>query len=126
MASRSLSSISGRRVLVVEDEYLIASDLASWLEEQGAEVLGPVPTVEDAIALLEVDPLPDVAVLDINLGSEQVFPVADRLKAADVPFVFVTGYDARLIPARYDDAPRSLKPLDRGRLLRSLAEVLQG
>ncbi len=91
-----------------------------------AQVLGPVPTVAEAMALLDAKIMPEVAVLDINLGSEKVFPVADRLDAARVPFVFVTGYDARLIPARYDNAPRSLKPLDRGRLTRMLAEALQG
>ena len=126
MVNKPLPVLSGRKVLVVEDEYLIASDLASWLEEQGAQVLGPVPTVAEAMALLDAKIMPEVAVLDINLGSEKVFPVADRLDAAGVPFVFVTGYDARLIPARYDNAPRSLKPLDRGRLLRMLAEALQG
>lgn len=124
MGNKALSSISGRRILVVEDEYLIASDLQLWLEDQEAEVLGPVPTVAAALALLEDEARPDIAVLDINLGHEQVFPVADALQAAEVPFVFVTGYDARLIPTRYDDVPWCLKPLDRTRLLRTLAEVL--
>lgn len=118
--------VEGRRLLVVEDEYLIASDLASWLEEQGAQVLGPVPSVDDALALLETEPMPDAAVLDINLGDEQVFPVADALGAAQVPFVFLSGYDARLIPGQYGDVRRCPKPLDRARLLRALAETLEG
>jgi CheY-like chemotaxis protein len=118
--------LMGRRLLVVEDEYLIASDLASWLEEQGAEVLGPVPSVQDALALLDARPLPDAAVLDINLGDEQVFPVAEALRAAAVPFVFLSGYDARMIPDRYENVRRCAKPLDRTRLLRALAEVLKG
>jgi DNA-binding response OmpR family regulator len=117
--------IAGRRLLVVEDEYLIASDLASWLEEQDAEVLGPVPSVEDAMALLDAGPLPDAAVLDINLGDEQVFPVADALQAADVPFVFLSGYDARVIPGNYGGVARCTKPLDRARLLRALGEALR-
>lgn len=117
--------IAGRRLLVVEDEYLIASDLASWLEEQDAEVLGPVPSVEDALALLDAGPSPDAAVLDINLGDEQVFPVADALQAADVPFVFLSGYDVRVIPGHYDGVARCAKPLDRTRLLRALAEMLR-
>jgi CheY-like chemotaxis protein len=126
MASKGPRHIAGRRLLVVEDEYLIASDLASWLEEQGAEVLGPVPSVSDALALLETKPAPNAAVLDINLGDEQVFPVADALQAAAVPFVFVSGYDAGLIPADYESVRRCAKPLDRSRLLRALGEVLQG
>lgn len=125
MASEAFVGVSKRRILVVEDEYLIASDLASWLEDQGAEVLGPVPSVEEALALLDTDPLPDAAVLDINLGNEQVFPVADALQAADVPFVFMSGYDAKLIPGPYGDVPRCAKPLDRANLLRALAEALQ-
>jgi len=123
MASEALPGITGCRVLVVEDEYLIASDLSEWLEDQGAAVLGPVPSVADALRLLATE-RPDVAILDINLVDGRVFPVADALQAADVPFVFVTGYDAKLIPARYDDARRCIKPLDRGRVLRLLAETL--
>jgi CheY-like chemotaxis protein len=125
MASEQAIGVAGRRLLVVEDEYLIASDLASWLEEQGAQVLGPVPSVDDALALLDTELLPDAAVLDINLGDEQVFPVADALRAAAVPFVFLSGYDARLIPDHYGDVRRCAKPLDRPRLLRALAETLE-
>ncbi len=124
MTSEALSGVTGRQVLVVEDEYLIASDLASWLEEQGARVLGPVPSVEEAMALLNAE-RPDVAVLDINLVDGDVFPVADALQAAEVPFVFVTGYDAKLIPTRYDAARRCIKPLDRSRVLRLLTEALR-
>lgn len=124
MTSEVLPGVSGRRVLVVEDEYLIASDLAEWLNDQGAEVLGPVPSVADAIALLNAG-LPDVAVLDINVMDGSVFPVADALQAADVPFVFVTGYDARLIPTHYAEARRCIKPLDRTRVLRLLAEAVE-
>lgn len=126
MVSEQPLGVMGRRFLLVEDEYLIASDLASWLEEQGAEVLGPVPSVDDALALLDAEPLPDAAVLDINLGDEQVFPVADALRAAAVPFVFLSGYDAKMIPDQYGDVRRCAKPLDRTRLLRALAEVLEG
>jgi CheY-like chemotaxis protein len=125
MASEALLGVSKRRILVVEDEYLIASDLASWLEDQGNEVIGPAPTVDDALALLDTNPLPEAAVLDINLGNEQVFPVADALQAANVPFVFMSGYDAKLIPGHYGDVPRCTKPMDRANLLRALAEALQ-
>jgi CheY-like chemotaxis protein len=110
-------------MLVVEDDYLIASDLASWLESKGAHVLGPAASVDDALVLLRTASLPDAAVLDINLGDERVFPVADALEAADVPFVFLSGYDAREIPEFYRRAPCCSKPVDRSRLLRALAGV---
>ncbi len=108
-------SLAGRRLLIVEDEYLIASDLAWSLEELGAEVLGPAGSVEDALTLIErQDRLLDGAVLDVNLGRESVFPVADSLLAAGIPFVFLTGYDRVIIPKAYASVPRYEKPFDRG------------
>lgn len=124
MTREGSPGISGRRLLVVEDEYLIAWDLAAWLESKGVEVIGPVPSVADALEALEVESLPDAAVLDINLGEEQVFPVADALRAAHVPFVFLSGYDAKVIPEHLQDAPCCLKPLNRPRLLDALAQLM--
>jgi len=113
--------LKGRRLLLVEDDYLIAADLTRTLERLGAEVLGPAGSVEDALDLLATaNGRLDGAVLDINLGDEQVFPVADALMAQDAPFVFVTGYDAVVIPEAYGAAPRLEKPVDRGLLLRTL------
>lgn len=126
MASEASVSVTGRRLLVVEDDFFIASDLASWLESKGAEVLGPAGSVNGALTLLQADTLPDAAVLDINLGDERVFPVADALQSAHVPFVFLSGYDRSIIPDIYKDAPCCTKPLDRPRLLRALAAVLEG
>ena len=124
MADNASAGIAGRRLLVVEDDYLIAWDLASWLEGNGADVLGPAASVDDALMLLTTNSLPDAAVLDISLGDERVFPVADALQAAQVPFVFLTGYDAGEVPDFYCSAPRCSKPVDRPSLLRLLAEVL--
>lgn len=114
--------LSGKRLLVVEDEYLIASDLAYALEDAGAEVIGPAGTVEDALRLVarEGDRL-DGAVLDVNLRGGRVFPVADALTARGVPFVLATGYDDVCIPAAYAGLPRCGKPVDRARLMRLLA-----
>jgi CheY-like chemotaxis protein len=126
MTSEVSLGLSGRRLLVVEDEYLIASDLAEWLESEGVQVMGPAPSVDEALGLLNTDALPDGAVLDVNLGDEQVFPVAEALRAADVPFVLLSGYDPRVIPEAYRDAPRCAKPLHRPALLRALATVLEG
>jgi CheY-like chemotaxis protein len=83
--------LSRRRLLVVEDDPFIAVDLHDLLASAGAVVLGPVPTVRAALALLETD-RPHAALLDLNLRGERSTPVAEALHAAAVPFVLVTGY----------------------------------
>lgn len=105
-------SLAGCRILVVEDEYYLAAEFANELSDAGATVLGPVGTIEDALELIDAEATFDGAVVDINLRGDKVFPVADRLFARDVPFVFVTGYDQSAIPARYQDVPRCEKPID--------------
>ncbi|WP_210529643.1 response regulator [Rubellimicrobium arenae] len=115
-------SLRDRRVLVVEDEYLLANDLCTELEEAGAEVMGPVPTVAEALALLATGAPPDVAILDVNLGGEMVFPVAEVLRDRRIPFMFATGYDAWSLPRAYVDIPRCEKPFDVERCLRTLFE----
>src|SRR4051812_19908821 len=105
------ASLQGRKILVVEDEYLIADDLRKALEDAGAEVLGPVPTVEDARALVEEQGTIDAGVLDINLRGEMIFPVADVLAARGVPFLFATGYEEWSLPERFANATRLEKPL---------------
>jgi CheY-like chemotaxis protein len=95
------ASLRGWRVLVVEDEYLIADAMERGLRGAGAIVLGPVPTVEKALELLEGEREVDGAVLDINLAGRKVFPVADALAARGIRFLFATGYDAADVPAAY-------------------------
>lgn len=124
MADKAPPDIAGRRLLIVEDDFYIATDLASWLESEGAHVLGPTSSVDDALDLLATNAPPDAAVLDINLGDERVFPVADALQSAQVPFVFLSGYDERSVPDPYRSAPRCLKPLERPQLLRALAMLI--
>ena len=87
--------LQGKRVLVVEDEYLIASDLSRRLEALGARVAGPVATVDQALALAK-EPL-DAAVLDINLREVMAYPVARELERRRVPFVVTTGYEKTAI-----------------------------
>jgi len=114
--------LQGRRLLVVEDDYFIAVELARSLQRLGVEVVGPAGSVPDAMGLIEAGAEPlDGAVLDIHLGEEQVYPVADALMARGVPFVFLTGYDALVIPETYSGTPRCEKPVDTGLLLRVLA-----
>jgi CheY-like chemotaxis protein len=118
--------LKGRRFLVIEDEYVIAADLAACLEALGIEVAGPAASVAEALTLLESDgDRLDGAVLDINLGNERVYPVADVLRGRGIPFVFTTGYDAAVVPSCYADVPRCEKPVDYQRLARCLSGVTQ-
>jgi len=119
-ASRRPGTLQGRRILVAEDEFLLAEDLREELEREGAEVLGPVPSVTGALALLRDGPAPGFAILDINLQGRFVWPVADALRVRQVPFIFATGYDAQAIPQAYADIPRAEKPMEADRVVRIL------
>ncbi len=113
-------ALQGRRILVVEDDYMLAQELKADLEAQGAEVLGPVPDLESARHVLVASPAPDAALLDINLGGEMVYPLADALRGLGIVVAFITGYEARSIPGAYAHIPRFEKPLDPSRLVRWL------
>ena len=101
------------RILVVEDEPLVSMLVEDELRGAGAEVLGPVPTVRDALRLVEAaaaDGGISAAVLDINLDGQRVAPVADRLAALGVPFVFATGYGETCDTGGHADARVLRKP----------------
>jgi DNA-binding LytR/AlgR family response regulator len=124
MADSWSERLRGRRLLVVEDEYLIAADLTASLESLGVEVIGPAASVEEALSLVENNRgRLDGAVLDINLRDQRVYPVADLLTACGVPFVFTTGYDAVAVPTAYAHTPRCEKPIDKTQLVRWLANT---
>lgn len=108
--SELTAPLEGRRVLVVEDEFFVADDLDRALSELGAEVLGPVPTVEEALEALSASAPVDLVVLDINLKGQSGFVVADALMRNSVPFVFATGYDGDYLPERFRDVPQWNKP----------------
>ena len=112
--------MTGRRVLVVEDEYFIADEMRHVFEKAGATVLGPVPTVEAALNLLSRTSTLDGAVLDINLRGKMGYPVADALMERGVPLVFATGYDDAAIPRKYGAVPRCEKPVDAVRIANAL------
>lgn len=114
--------LEGRRLLVVEDEYLIASDLMAALEKARATVYGPVSDLDRAIEIAESFPL-DAAILDINLHGKMVFPAADVLKQRSIPFVFVTGYGSHLLPQTFQAAPCMTKPFDERDLLTHLETI---
>ena len=116
-------ALAYRRVLIVEDEYFLADDMAQALQKLGAQVIGPVPTPDKALALLTDKPV-DAAILDINLKGRMVFPVADALREQGIPFVFATGYDAAAVPETYKDVPRWEKPFDPAALASALPSLV--
>jgi CheY-like chemotaxis protein len=115
--------LAGQKILIVEDEYFIAQDMADAIRGAGATVIGPVATREQALALLASDAPLDAAVLDINLQGDAVYPVADALRARGVPFVFATGYDRPSIAAAYRDVPCWEKVFDYAALVAALPGV---
>jgi len=108
----SSSSLAGRTILIVEDDFFIAVDLAAIFKGAGATVIGPAATVADARNLLQRTEQLDGAVLDIHLQGEMAYTFADALRARGVPTVFATGYDRGTIPERYADIPLCEKPID--------------
>nr|WP_281413506.1 PAS domain S-box protein [Rhizobium sp. BK379] len=103
--------LSGKTILVVEDDYYVASDTAAALRGAGAIVLGPSPTAEDAAHLLEHE-TPTSVVLDLNLGGGgPKFEIAHRLLERGIPFVFLTGYDPDVIPDDLANIKRLQKPI---------------
>jgi DNA-binding response OmpR family regulator len=88
----------GLRLLIVEDEYFLAQDLADQFQDLEVEVLGPAGTVADALRVLASSEVQG-AVLDVNLRGERVYPVADMLRRRNVPFIFASGYGSELEPA---------------------------
>jgi len=116
-------NLGGHRVLVVEDEYYIASDAARALQGAGAEVLGPCPSEDAARTELESQ-LPDAAILDINLGRGPSFKLAESLQARGIPFVFVTGYDQEVIPEQFIGVQRLQKPVQRRQMIEAIARLV--
>lgn|SRR5215813_6042242 len=114
------TKLSGLRVLVVEDEAIIAWDMADSLVACGAEVMGPVGSVDEACALLDAA-IPDAAVLDINLGNENVYPLIEHLKLRRVPFLFASGYGPATVPTEYAEHAFLTKPFQFDAFMDALA-----
>ena len=89
---------------------MIAQDVADRLEREGADVIGPAPSVAAGLQLIEKGGV-DAAILDVNLGQENSFPVAQELQARGVPFLFSTGYNSADIPSEWQHVAVSMKPL---------------
>jgi DNA-binding response OmpR family regulator len=115
--------LSGYRVLVVEDEYYIATDTARALRDAGAEVIGPCPT--EAVAQSELSAQrPNAAVVDINLGLGASFKLAETLTELGIPFIFVTGYDQDVIPPAFAAVERLEKPVQLRSIVGAISKLL--
>ena len=113
-------ALDGRCVLIVEDQYLVADEMRRMIAGMGADVLGPVARSSAALELLD-EAAVDLALLDINLGDQDAYPVAAELLRRMVPFVFATGCEPWVIPEAFQAVPRLDKPLTP----RTLADAVQ-
>ncbi|HKP79936.1 MAG TPA: histidine kinase, partial [Phenylobacterium sp.] len=113
------------RLLVVEDESLIAMAVCQDLASLGWNIIGPAASIEEARLLMEDDSLPDAAVLDVNLAGQPVYPLAEWLQSKQVPFVFCSGYEQLEDHPTYEAWARIRKPVDIQALDRELRRVRQ-
>jgi len=122
---RPVQHVNGapHQILLVEDEALLSLLMRDLLTDMGFSVAGPYNSVKDGLAAAKLEPLAG-AVLDVNLGGEFVYPLAEFLNANDIPFVFVTGYATDRIETRFDGVPVLQKPLTRELLETALGSVL--
>ncbi len=100
MGETLTNGLSGRRILVVEDEVIVAWALEDMLAEMGCAIVGPAARVNQALAMIDDESI-DAVVLDLNLNGQMSYPVADVLASRGVPFVFLTGYHKSSIPEAY-------------------------
>jgi DNA-binding NtrC family response regulator len=116
------SSLQGRTVLIIEDDYLVALVVTAVLEDAGAKVLGPVGSVDEALSFIETEHgVFDAAIVDVNLHGTKSYPIADALVARGKSFVFATGYGEDALDAAYKHFPRCEKPFNAERLVAALA-----
>ena len=109
-------------MLVVEDEFLLADLLQRTLEQSGAEVVGPIGNLPDAMRQAAKDGF-EVAVVDLNLREEMAYPLARVLRQQEVPFVFATSYSQSAIPSEFASVKRWEKPYDEDLLVADLARI---
>ncbi len=114
--------LNGLRILIVEDDYYLASDARAVIEAAGGKVVGPFGSADDARASLDADGV-DLAVIDINLGNGPAFDLARHLKSTKVPFLFATGYDQATVPDDMSAIVRLEKPFRPPQLISAAASV---
>ncbi len=115
--------MKGARVLVVEDEFLLACSLADDVESLGFVVVGPYADLPRAREAARTEPF-DVALLDVNINGEMVFPLAEDLLARGVPFLLMTGYGVQDLPEKFRTLPRLTKPYDPAALSLAMRRIV--
>jgi DNA-binding response OmpR family regulator len=110
-------------LMVVEDEYLVATSIEMVLQGAGYAVVGPIPSLAEALEAVAGQPA-DLALLDVNLAGHRVYPVADALSSRQVPFIFLTGCEGAELPSRFADTPILVKPFAAGALLHAIGLAL--
>lgn len=121
-----VSETAGRRILVVEDEMIVAMFVQDALAEIGCDVVGAASRVEQAMDLIDREDI-DAAVLDLNLGRGQTsYPIAEALAARGIPFVFSTGYGEKGLREDFRDRPLLTKPFKEDELTRAVTALLDG
>jgi CheY-like chemotaxis protein len=127
MEMRNLSEreLSNRKVLVVEDEMMIAMLIEDMLEEIGCELVGLATSVPHALELIGKEQV-EVAVLDVNLDGQDTYAIADALRQKNVPFIFATGYGSTGLRKEYGNRPVLQKPFETKDLESALVQVLAG
>lgn len=115
---------AGRRILIVEDEYFLAHDLANEFSRHGADIVGPLCDVSETIELLASGARIDAALLDINVRNELIFPLAHALRERKIPFAFTTGYDKDWVRPEFANVPLCEKPLDLSAVVDCLAGLM--
>src|SRR5262249_15257902 len=116
----------GLRILVVEDNFLVAELICDVLSERGCDVVGPASSLDRGWKALDAAEV-DGALLDINLDGTLSFPIADRLSERGIPFLFLTGYeDVSVLPPKYRTVQRITKPFDAGELLNAVKDKFAG
>lgn len=116
--------LQGTRVLVVEDEAMIAMLIEDMLTELGCAIIGPASNVRQAFAAIEQETF-EAAILDVNLNGERTLPVAEELRARNLPFLFATGYGAPGIDAGFRGEAMLTKPFTQSELERALRQILR-
>ena len=122
-AAHPASPQTGRRIFVVEDEFLIRMLLEDMLTDLGYELVGVAGRVDEAAEMAQTKEF-DLAILDVNLDGQDVYPVADLIGKRGLPFMFVTGYGGRGLPDNYRNRPTLQKPFQLDELKRMLAQLL--
>lgn len=123
-AAPEQAGVQNARVLVVEDEPLVAMDVATALSDAGCDIVGPAGTLGKAAALVEAGGI-DAAILDANLAGDPVDSLAAELSRRQIPFAFLTGYGREGVPKDFRDAPLLEKPFSSRQLLEALGQLLR-